>query len=45
MPNPVYAYILDTYDLVGLSWLGFYGIPNIGDYLTLNNYAIDINDL
>ena len=30
MPNPLYTYILDIYDLV---WLGFYGISTIVGYL------------
>ena len=43
MPNPVYTYILDIYDLV---W--FYGISTIVSYLMPNpvyTYILDIYDL
>ena len=33
MPNPLYTYILNIYDLV---WLGFNGISTIVGYLMLN---------
>ena len=36
MPNPVYTYILNIYDLVGLVWVGFYGISTIIGYLMPN---------
>ena len=43
MPNPLYTYILNIYDLVG-----FYGISTIVDYLMLNplyTYILNIYDL
>ena len=30
MPNPHYTHILDIYEMVGLGWVGFYGISTIG---------------
>ena len=33
MPNPLYTYILNIYDLV---WVGFYGISTIVGYLMPN---------
>ena len=43
--NPLYAYILNIYDLVGLVWVGlgwFYGISTIVGYLILNPLYADI---
>ena len=45
MPNPLYTYVLDIYDLVGL---GFNGISNIVGYLKANllyTYMLNITDL
>ena len=45
MPNPLYTYILNIYDLV---WLGFYGISTIVGYLMPNplyTYISNIYDL
>ena len=33
MPNPLYTYILNIYDL---GWIGFYGISTIVGYLMPN---------
>ena len=45
MPNPIYTYILNIYDLVGLF---FYGISTIVGYLMPNpvfTYILNIHDL
>ena len=45
MPNPLYTYISNRYDLV---WLGFYGISTIVGYLMSNplyTYILNIYDL
>ena len=45
MPNPLYRYILNIYDLV---WLGFYGISTLVGYLMPNplyTYILNIYDL
>ena len=45
MPNPIYTYILNIYDLV---WLFFYGISIIVGYLMPNPiyaYILNIYDL
>ena len=45
MPNPLYTYILNIYDLVGF---GVYGISTIVGYLMPNplyTYILDIYDL
>ena len=45
MPNPLYTYILNIYDLV---WCGFYGISTLGGYFMPNSlytYILDIYDL
>ena len=45
MPNPLYTYILNIYDLV---WSGFYGISTLVGYLMPNpihTYILDIYDL
>ena len=46
MPNPVFTYILNIYDLVWLSWV--FGISNIVGYLMTNpvfTYILNIYDL
>ena len=45
MPNPIYTYILNIYDLV---LVGFYSISTIVGYLMLNpiyTYILNIYDL
>ena len=45
MPNPLYTYILNIYDL---DWVGFYGISTIVGYLMPNplyTYILNIYDL
>ena len=46
MPNPLYTYIVDTYDLFGFGWV--YGISTIEGYLMPNplyTYILNIYDL
>ena len=48
MPNPLYTYILNIYDLVWSGLVGFYGISTIVGYLTPNplyTYILNIYDL
>ena len=43
MPNPVYAYILNIYDLIWL--VGFYGISTIVGYLMPNSLYTNISNI
>ena len=48
VPNPVFTYILNIYDLVWFGLVWFYGISTIEGYLTLNpvfTYILNIYDL
>ena len=36
MPNPIYTYILNIYDLVWFGLVGFYGISTVVGYLMPN---------
>ena len=45
MPNPLYTYILNIYNLV---WFGFYGISTIVGYLMANplyTYILNVYEL
>ena len=48
MPNPLYTYVLNIYDLVWFGLVWFYGISTIVGYLMPNpiyTYILNINDL
>ena len=48
MSNPLYTYVLNMYDLVGLAWVGFYGISSIVGNLMSNplyTYVLNMYDL
>ena len=48
MPNPLYTYILNIYDLVWFGLVWFYGISSIVSYLMPNllyTYILNIYDL